>query len=276
MHIRLKKRVVILLSLLFLGLLVFAPFYWIFSASVKSPQEIISRTPTWFPQTFTFEHYNKLLRSSDYPTYLRNSVVVALWTMSITVVLSTLAAYGLYRIKFPGRQAIFRIILVTYAFPGVLLLIPLYSFMSTIGLIDRLAALVIVNVTFAAPFAVWMLQAFFRTIPADLEEAARLDGATLLQILLKIILPLSAPGVASIAIFAFIMSWTEYMFASILVNSEASRTLPVGLAGIIGQYQIDWGLLLAGATLTTLPVILLFSLVGRHFVEGLTTGAVKS
>ncbi len=276
MSIHLKRRLLIILSLLFLFLLVFAPFYWIFSASIKSPQEIIHRVPTLFPHSFTLQHYDKLLRSSDYPTYLRNSILVALWTMSITVVLSTLAAYGLYRIKFPGRQAIFRIILATYAFPGVLLLIPLYSFMSAIGLIDRLAALVIVNVTFAAPFAVWMLQAFFRTIPIDLEEAARLDGATLLQILLKIMLPLSAPGIASIAIFAFIMSWTEYMFASILVNSEASRTLPVGLAGIIGQYQIDWGLLLAGATLTTLPVILLFSFVGRHFVEGLTTGAVKS
>lgn len=276
MSIYLKHRLLIILSLLFLFLLVFAPFYWIFSASIKSPQEIINRVPTLFPHSFTLQHYDKLLRSSDYPTYLRNSILVALWTMIITVVLSTLAAYGLYRIKFPGRQVIFRIILATYAFPGVLLLIPLYSFMSAIGLIDRLAALVIVNVTFAAPFAVWMLQAFFRTIPIDLEEAARLDGATLLQILLKIMLPLSAPGIASIAIFAFIMSWTEYMFASILVNSEASRTLPVGLAGIIGQYQIDWGLLLAGATLTTLPVILLFSFVGRHFVEGLTTGAVKS
>ncbi|MDY0094797.1 MAG: carbohydrate ABC transporter permease [Candidatus Vecturithrix sp.] len=276
MSVHLKGRLLIILSLLFLLLLVFAPFYWIFSASIKSPQEIIHRVPTLFPHSFTLQHYDKLLRSSDYPTYLWNSLLVAVGTMAITVVLATLAAYGLYRIKFPGRQVIFRIILVTYAFPGVLLLIPMYSVMSAVGLIDRLAALIIVNVTFAAPFAVWMLQAFFRTIPIDLEEAARLDGATLLQILLKIMLPLSAPGIASIAIFAFIMSWTEYMFASILVNSEASRTLPVGLAGIIGQYQIDWGLLLAGATLTTLPVILLFSFVGRHFVEGLTAGAVKS
>lgn len=272
----LRHRLLIILSLLVLCLLVFAPFYWIFSASIKSPQEIINRIPTLFPHSFTLQHYDKLLRSSAYPTYLWNSILVALETMAITVVLSTLAAYGLYRIKFPGRQLIFRIILATYAFPGVLLLIPLYSVMSAVGLIDRLTALVIVNVTFAAPFAVWMLQAFFRTIPPDLEEAARLDGASFLQILLKIILPLSAPGVASIAIFAFIMSWTEYMFASILVNSEASRTLPVGLAGIIGQYQIDWGLLLAGATLTTLPVIILFSFVGRYFIEGLTSGAVKS
>jgi ABC-type glycerol-3-phosphate transport system permease component len=272
----LKRRLIILFSLLFLFLVVFAPFYWIFSASIKLPQEIIARVPTFFPQSFTLQHYQKLLRSSAYPTYLGNSMLVALGTMAITVVLSTLAAYGLYRVKFPGRQTIFRLILVTYAFPGVVLLIPLYSIMSAVGLIDKRMALIIVNVTFAAPFAVWMMQAFFRTIPVELEEAATLDGATLLQVLLKIMLPLAAPGIASVAIFAFIMSWTEYMFASILIVSEASRTLPVGLAGIIGQYQIDWGLLLAGATLTTLPVIILFSFVGRHFVEGLTTGAVKS
>lgn len=275
MAAKLQRHLVNTLAILFLLVLVVAPFYWIFSASIKAPQEIIARVPTFVPQSFTWQHYEKLLRSSAYPTYLWNSVLVALGTMAITVTLSTLAAYGLYRTRFPGRRAIFRIILVTYAFPGVLLLIPLYTMMSALGLIDRLLALIIVNVTFASPFAVWMLQAFFRTIPSELEEAAALDGATRLQVMLKVILPLSAPGVASIAIFAFIMSWTEYMFASVLIVSEAYRTLPVGLAGIIGQYQVDWGLLLAGATLTTLPVILLFSLVGRHFVEGLTTGAVK-
>lgn len=275
MAANLKRHLANTLAILFLLALVVAPFYWIFSASIKAPQEIIARVPTFVPQSFTWQHYEKLLRSSAYPTYLWNSILVALGTMAITVTLSTLAAYGLYRTRFPGRRAIFRVILVTYAFPGVLLLIPLYTMMSALGLIDRLVALIIVNVTFASPFAVWMLQAFFRTIPSELEEAAALDGASRLQVMLKIILPLSAPGVASIAIFAFIMSWTEYMFASVLIASDAHRTLPAGLAGIIGQYQVDWGLLLAGATLTTLPVILLFSFVGRHFVEGLTTGAVK-
>jgi ABC-type glycerol-3-phosphate transport system permease component len=195
--------------------------------------------------------------------------------MAVTVVLATLAAYGLYRLRFPGRNFVFRIILVTYAFPGVLLLIPLYGMMTGLGLIDRLASLVIINVTFAAPFAVWMLQAFFGTIPLELEEAAALDGANRLQIILRVLLPLAAPGVTSVAIFAFIMAWTEYMFASVLIISDAQRTVPVGLAGIIGQYQIDWGLLLAGATLTALPVLILFSLAGRNFVDGLTAGAVK-
>jgi ABC-type glycerol-3-phosphate transport system permease component len=255
--------------------LVLAPFYWIVSSSIKIPQEIIARNPTLLPQSFTTEHYEKLLNASEFPTYLRNSLVVALGTMAITVGLSTPAAYGLYRMRFPGRKMLFRIILVTYAFPGVLLLVPLYDMMSRLGLVDRLLALIIVDVTLAAPFAVWMLQAFFRTIPEELEEAAALDGATRLGVIVRILLPLAAPGVASIATFAFISSWTEYIFASILILSEANRTVPVGLAGIIGQYQVDWGLLLAGATVTALPVMVLFGLVGRNFVEGLTAGAVR-
>jgi ABC-type glycerol-3-phosphate transport system permease component len=262
-------------ALLVLLFVVIAPFYYVVTSSFKLPQEIIARVPTLFPTTFTLEHYDKLLRSSSFPTYLVNSLWVAGGTMIICVVLSTLAAYGLYRLRLPGRTFLFRMILVTYAFPGVLLLIPLYGMLSSLKLVDSLLALVIVNVTFTAPFAVWMLQAFFGAIPDELEEAAALDGASRLQTLVRVVLPLAAPGVASVAIFAFITSWTEYMFASVLILSDANRTVPVGLAGIIGQYQVDWGLLLAGATLTMLPVLILFSFVGRHFIEGLTAGAVK-
>lgn len=272
---KVRRNLPLALAVLALMVLILAPFYWIFTSSIKEPQEIIARKPTLLPQSFTLQHYDKLLNRSPFPTYLRNSLIVALGTMIITVVLATLAAYGLYRLRFPGRQMLFRVILVTYAFPGVLLLVPMYDMMSRLGLVDRLLALVIVDVTLAAPFAVWMLQAFFRTIPQELEEAAALDGATRLGIIVRILLPLAAPGVAAIAIFAFITSWTEYIFSSILIVSEANRTVPVGLAGIIGQYQVDWGLLLAGATATALPVLVLFGLVGRNFVEGLTAGAVR-
>ena len=275
MTTRARERFLTAIGVLVLLFVVVAPFYYVVTSSFKTPQEIIARTPTLIPQSFTLQHYEKLLRSSAFPTYLGNSILVASGTMLICVVLSTLAAYGLYRMQLPGGKFLFRIILVTYAFPGVLLLIPLYGMLSQLGLIDRLAALVIVNVTFTAPFAVWMLQAFFTTIPLELEEAAALDGANRFQTLTRIVLPLAAPGVASVAIFAFITAWTEYMFASVLILSDANRPVPVGLAGIIGQYQVDWGLLLAGATVTMLPVLILFSLVGRNFVEGLTAGAVK-
>ncbi|MCA9903970.1 MAG: carbohydrate ABC transporter permease [Anaerolineae bacterium] len=269
------RRTLLGVAVFALLFVVVAPFYWIFSSSVKVPQEIIARVPTLFPQSFTTQHYNNLLDGSPFLSYMGNSLIVAVGTMLITVVLSTLAAYGLYRLRFRGRKTLSRVILITYAFPGVLLLIPLYGMLSGVGLVDSLWALIIIDVTLAAPFATWMLQAFFRTIPLELEEAGALDGATRLGIIVRIILPLAAPGVASIAIFAFITSWTEYMFASVLILSESNRTLPVGLAGIVGQYQIDWGLLLAGATMTTLPVLILFAAFGRNFVEGLTAGAVK-
>jgi len=270
-----RRRMLTAVGVLALLCVVVTPFYYVVTSSFKVPQEVIARTPTLIPQSFTLQHYEKLLRSSAFPTYLGNSILVASGTMLICVVLSTLAAYGLYRMQLPGSKYLFRIILVAYAFPGILLLIPLYGMLSQLGLIDHLAALIVVNVTFAAPFAVWMLRAFFTTIPLELEEAAALDGASRLQTLTRIVLPLAAPGVASVAIFAFITAWTEYMFASVLILSDANRTVPVGLAGIIGQYQVDWGLLLAGATVTMLPVLILFSLVGRTFVEGLTAGAVK-
>ena len=274
---RFWQSLVLFISVFGLLFVVIAPFYWIFSSSIKRNQEIIARIPTFFPKSFTIQHYQNLLASSDFPKYLMNSTIVALLTMIFTVVITVMAAYAIYRLKFPGHKFLQRVILVTYAFPTILLLIPIYMMLSatTPKLIDTPWALVIVNVTFAAPFAVWMLQAFFKSIPLELEEAAALDGAGRIQTMIKVFLPLAAPGIASIAIYAFIFSWTEYMYASVLIISDKYRTLPVGLAGIIGQYQVDWGLLLAGATITTLPVLILFSIVGRSFVQGLTAGAVK-
>jgi len=273
--VRFLRSLAIYIPVLLLLFIVIAPFYWIFTSSIKTPSEIIARVPTLFPSSFTLQHYIKLFTSSDFPNYLLNSTIIALFTMAITVIIATLAAYSLYRLRFPGRNHLFRIILITYAFPGVLLLIPLYMMMTNLKLVDTLWSLVVVNVTFAAPFAVWMLQAFFRGVPVELEDAAALDGANHFRIMTHIILPLTSPGIASIAIYAFLTSWTEYIFASILIISDLRRTVPVGLAGIIGQYQVDWGLLLAGATITTLPVLFLFGLVGRHFVEGLMGGALK-
>jgi len=275
MNRTLSARIGITVSVIVLLVLVIAPFYWIFSSSIRTTQEILSPTPSFLPQTYTLQHYDKLLASSNFPRYLLNSAVVAVLTMIITVVLSVMASYAIYRLEFPGRRWLVRVILATYIFPGILLLIPLYGMLSQLKLIDSLWALVIINVTFASPFAVWMLQAFFQAIPYEVEEAAALDGASRVTIILRIFLPLTAPGIASIAIYAFISAWTEYMFASVMILSDANRTLPVGLAGIIGQYQVDWGLLLAGATVTTLPVLILFSFVGRSFIEGLTAGATK-
>lgn len=252
-----------------------APFYWIFVSSIKLPPEIIQVPPTLVPRSFTFEHYLKLFRYTEYPRYLLNSLYVAGLTMLVTLALSVPAAYSLYRLRFPGREAIRRGLLLAYVFPGTLLLVPLYRLLTSLGLLDRLFGLVFVNVTFAAPFATWLLQAFFTRVPAELEESASLEGASRTRTLTLVILPVVRPGLGAVAIYAFLSSWTEYLFASVLIINNVRYTLPVGLAGIIGQYQVDWGLLAAGGVVMTAPVVALFAFVGRAFVEGLMEGAIK-
>ncbi|SNY90202.1 multiple sugar transport system permease protein [Cohaesibacter sp. ES.047] len=268
-------NVVLALVIFFFLALILMPFWWVVSGSVKSPQEIIARVPTMVPNTFSLQHYQKLLNQSDYMTYMVNSISVATFSTLITLLLAVPAAYAFFRLKFPGRETLFRIILLAYAFPSIVVLIPLFGMFAKLGLIDTRTALVVVNVTFALPFSIWMLRSFFSSVPLEIEEAAIMDGAPPLIILRRIMIPLIAPGIASVGIFAFVSAWTEYVFTSVIILSDANRTVPVGFSGIIGQYQIDWGLLLAGASFATLPVILLFALIGRWFVAGLTEGAVK-
>lgn len=268
-------NVVLALIVLFFVALILLPFWWVITGSFKIPQEIIARIPTMIPHSFSLQHYEKLLSGSDYPVYLVNSLVVAVLSTAITIIVAIPAAFAFFRLSFPGRETLYRIILLAYAFPSIVVLIPLFGMFAKLGLIDTQAALVIVNVTFALPFAIWMLRSFFGSIPKEIEEAAIMDGAPVATMLRRIMIPLIAPGIASVAIFAFITSWTEYVFASVVILSDAKRTVPVGFSGIIGQYQIDWGLLLAGASLAVLPVIILFALIGRWFVSGLTEGAVK-
>tara|TARA_B110000483_G_C18152827_1_gene526166 strand:+ start:752 stop:1576 length:825 start_codon:yes stop_codon:yes gene_type:complete len=272
---QIKKYFLLYSSLGIIFIIFFFPFFWIITSAFKIPQEIIQRHSTIIPRSFTLEHFHKILFSSDFLIYLKNSLIVSFSSMIIAVILSMLAAYGLHKLKFYGNKYVERSLLITYAFPGVILLIPMYLMLGKIGLLNSYFALILINVTFSTPFAVWMLKAFFKTIPSEIEEAAAIDGASRITILFQIIFPLALPGIASVSIFCFIISWTEYMFASIMINSNDLKTLPVGLASIVGQYQIDWGFLLAGATLASLPVIILFLFVGKYFVSGLTDGAIK-
>ncbi len=267
--------VVLVAGILFFLGLIGLPFWWVVTGSFKEPQDIIARVPTLFPQSFTLEHYVRLLSASDYGTYLINSFIVSGLSAFLTLLLAVPCGYAFFRLEFKGREIYYRIILLAYAFPSIVVLIPLFAIFARIGLIDTLAALVIVNVAFALPFAIWMLRSFFASIPKEIEEAARLDGGPLLTVLWRIMIPLTAPGIAAVAIFAFVVAWTEYVFASVMILSDAHRTVPVGFSGIIGQYQVDWGLLLAGVSLAVLPVLIVFALIGRWFVTGLTEGAIK-
>lgn len=268
-------RALMWIGLAAFALLILLPFWWVLTGSIKAPQEIIARVPTLVPESFTLQHYRKLLGASAYGTYMVNSLIVAGASTALTVLLAVPAGYAFHRARFRGKAALYRGILLAYAFPSIVVLVPLFATFARLGLVDTRLGLVLVNVAFALPFAIWMLRSFFAQIPPEIEEAARLDGGPPLTVLRRILLPLVAPGVGAVAIFAFVSAWTEYVFASVLILSDAARTLPVGFAGIIGQYQIDWGLLLAGASLAILPVVAIFALIGRWFVSGLTEGAVK-
>jgi multiple sugar transport system permease protein len=270
-----RSRTLELIIFLSIFVLSLGPFYWISTTSLKSTYEIYNPIQTLFPQRFVFQHYENLLIGTNYPNYLINSILVSVATVSLTIIVSTLAAYALHRPAFRGKALLSRMILVSYMFPGILLLVPLYQMFSKLGIIDNLLSLPIVVVAFTTPMATWLLASFFHYIPYEVEESALMDGASRLRVLTHIIIPLLKPGIAAVGIYSFIMAWGEYMFASIMINTDLNKTLPVGLSMLVDQYRLDWGLLAAGATAITIPVIVIFALMGRRFVEGLISGSVK-
>jgi len=254
---------------------VLGPFYWIISSSFKPTSELLGWVPTLFPRQFTLDHYKDLLVGTHYLYFLRNSTVLAIITVVLTMLVALSAAYALHRPAFRAKAFLSRAILISYMFPGILLLIPLYQMMTRLHLINTLLGLALVMVAFTTPMSTWLLASFFRYVPYEVEESALMDGASRIHVLTKVILPVLKPGLAAVAIYVFIVSWGEYMFASVFINNETLKTLPVGLSALMDQYRLDWGLMAAGATAIAVPVIILFALMGRRFVEGLISGAVK-
>lgn len=255
--------------------LVLGPLYWITISAFKPRNELISQTPTLLPQEWTLTNFERLFSATSYPVYLANSSIVALGTTVVSLVVSLAAAYGLYRLRVPGGGKIAGVVLMSYMIPGTLLIVPLYVTLNSIGLIDSHAGLVLVNVAFTAPFCTWLLRGFIQSVPAELDEAAALDGAGPIRTMVQIVLPLLLPGVATVSVYSFVYSWTEFVFASQFVLSNRLHTLPIGLKAIVGQYTVDWGLVTAGTVFTLLPTVILFLAVGRYFVGGLINGATK-
>jgi ABC-type glycerol-3-phosphate transport system permease component len=251
------------------------PAYWMLITSLKTNTEILTVPPTLIPLKPTIDSYRTLFQTS-FLKYLSNSIIVSVITVVISTIFGTLAGYSLSRFNYPGKKYIGRIILFSYLFPGVLLMVPMYVLASRLNMLDNLFVLPIIYVTFTAPFYSWLLKSFFDNMPENLEDAAMIDGANYWQTIWKIIIPLSAPGVAGAALWTFIMSWQEYMFATILLSSDQNLTAPVGLSRLLAiQQRFNWGILNAGAIVSALPVLILFVILGRSFISGLTTGSGK-
>ena len=275
---RVKKIITVILVILVCMFALF-PFVWMISTSFKPANEVYSKTPSFIPNEPTVEGYTEMLTTQsstfDFPQWLTNSVIVALLTTVFSMIIATLGGYGLSRFRFRGRGFLSYFILTTQVLPGSLLIIPLYVIMGNLQLLDTRIGLVAAYFTFSVPFCTWMMKGFFDTIPISLEEAARVDGAGRFRIFSTVVLPLTVPGLVATGIFSFINGWNEYLFASTFMKSYENWTLPVGIASFQGQYTTNWGTLMAGAVLITIPVVILFLLLQKHLVSGMTAGAVK-
>ncbi len=254
---------------------VLAPFVWMVSISFKPEAEIFARDLTLFPQAPTLANYRMIFDFIPYHRYFLNSLLVAVVTTLTSVGVSALAAYSFSRFRYRGRGLIAFLIIATQMFPLVTGIIPLYLVFSRLGIINTYWALLIAYVAFTIPFCTWMLKGFFDTIPKEIEEAAIIDGCTRLEVLWRIILPLSVPALVATGVFCFILSWNEFLYATVLTTSDSVRTLPAALGLMIGQGYTQWGGLNAAGILTTLPVVVFFLFFQRYLVEGLTAGAMK-
>ncbi len=263
------------LPVLLIVLFALGPYAWMILTSLKPQAELSAWPLNYWPREATLQHYRDLIARTSFASSLGNSLIIAGGASLLGLGVSIPAAYAFSRFRFRGRQMLLTGFLVINMFPVVLLIIPLFLMMRRLGLIDTFLGVVLGHSTFAIPFAIWMLTSYFNAIPKDLDEAATIDGASRLQTIRLIILPLVMPGVATAGIYIFITSWNEYLFAMML-SGQAVRTVTVALQLFIGEFTIQWGLLTAGGTLIALPVTFLFLLVQRRLVGGLTAGAVKS
>ncbi len=272
-----RKAVTVYLPLgVFLFVLLF-PFYWMAMTTLKPNAELYDYrnfSPFWVVHP-TLAHIKKLLFETSYPSWLWNTVLVSVTATLLSLAASVLAAYAIERLRFNGSRYVGMGIFLAYLVPPSILFIPLATMVFSLGLFDTRLALILTYPTFLVPFCTWLLMGYFRTIPFELEECAIIDGATRLQILVKIILPLAVPGLISAGIFAFTLAWNEFIYALTFVSSSEAKTVPVGVITELVEGDVyHWGSLMAGALLGSLPVAILYSFFVEHYVSGLT-GAVK-
>ncbi len=259
--------------------LIFAlfPFYWMVVTSLKPNQELYSVTTNpLLVRKPTLDHFLYLFQRTLYSRWMLNSALVAVAATALSMTAATLAGYALARYRFPGANFLGWAIFITYLIPPTLLFLPLTQLVFQMGLGNKLLGLILVYPTFLIPFSTWLLIGYFRSIPADLEECAMIDGATRIQAFLRITLPLAIPGLLSVGIFSFTLSWNEFLYALAFISDPAAKTIPIGVTSELVRGDVFfWGELMAGALLGSIPVAVIYSFFADYFVAGLTAGAVK-
>jgi multiple sugar transport system permease protein len=269
-------RAFLTLMLLFTAL----PMIWMLLTSIKSGFAALQFPPQWWPNEPTLASYRKLLDPTnsvgqDFLRFFWNSLFVSTVSTILSVVVAVPAAYAFSRFEFPGRKFLFFAVLLRNMFPAVIFLVPLFILMRLLGLMNTHGSLVLTYLTFGLPLAIWLLKGFYDNIPYQLEQAARIDGATRFQAFLLIVMPLSTPGIIATAIYSFIGAWNEYIFAYTFINRNDQLTLPIGIQRFFSEHSSDFPGLMAASFMMSVPVVVLFLLLQRHFVRALTEGAVK-
>jgi multiple sugar transport system permease protein len=260
-------------TLLFMLLWTVVPFVWMMLASIKTNREIYQDF-TIFPKTVYFGHYVSLM-TGNFGIWMKNSTIVSVTATGLSIVLGSLGAYAITRLRFSGRRVMAIALICTYLIPSSLLFIPLFQVIARLDLVDTLTGLMLVYPTFTLPFCTWMLVSYFRSIPQELEDAALIDGCDRLGVLFRIMLPLSAPAIVVVCLFSFTQAWNEFLYALVFTNSMATKTVTVGLTQMLGEDVFYWGQMMAGALITALPPVIMYTLAQRLVIRGLTLGGVK-
>ncbi len=273
-----RNPLVYVLTYLVLALMIVIavfPAVWMLSTSIKKPTEMFDNPPEIIPDEPTFGNFISVLQNSKMYMAFMNSVIVTACVVLLTLFLSVMAGYGFARFRFRGSGILKIGLLFGQMIPSVVLIIPLYFFFSKMKLLNTHFSLVVADMALTIPMGVIMLSAFFESVPRELEEAAKIDGCNGITALYRVVLPVAKPGLISVAIYTFIHAWEEFLFALNLTSSAKTRTLPIAISMFSGEFAVDWGATMAAATVVAMPVLLLFLLCNRYFVEGLAEGAVK-
>lgn len=252
------------------------PLVWMVLTAFKPRAETLSFPPSVLPRQWTLEHFERVLTNTPFLAFFANSLVVAVATTAIVMVIAMFGAYSLARFSYPGRRLVGRMILFTYLLPSTVVLVPLYLIVVGLGLANTLAGLVLVYTTFALPFALWLLHAFVAGMPIDIEEAARVDGASRMGAFFDVVVPQALPGLISTALFTFILSWNEYLFSLVFITDTRTKTLPAGVTSLLlDSMNVEWNLLMAASVMITLPVLIFFAFLQKHLTRGFGAGGVK-
>jgi len=261
--------------LILLSIIAIFPLAWILLSSIKGKGELTDNPTAFWPHKITFDHYKHVIKNLNFIGNIKNSIIIALTTTLIAITISALAAYAIVRF-FPRLGAIMsKVLVTTYIFPTIFLAIPYSIMMAKMGLTNTRIGLIIVYLSFSVPYAVWLLVGFFKSVPIGIEEAARVDGASILTVLVRIVLPLVAPGIVATAIYTFINAWNEFLYSLILINDTEKMTVAVALRSLDGAEILDWGDMMAASALVVIPSIVFFCFIQNKISGGLTDGSIK-